>query len=136
MNTYSAHAAICAKFYELTLDSKSVCKFILKNSHSTVGDSGLFVGGMFEVANELVESGITLTVVDYTDEMVDVGRSKLPGTVVEKADLRTLPYTGEFDTVFVIGRVFTHMINDTDFSEALRACRRALRTGGRLFFEA
>ncbi len=127
MSTYSAHAAICAKFYDLTLNTESVSKFVFDNSKSHPGDAGLFVGGMFEVARGLINRGIDLTVVDYTDEMVEVGKSKLPGMRIEKADLRYLPYEGKFDVVFVVGRVFTHMISNEDLSQALSVCRRSLR---------
>jgi SAM-dependent methyltransferase len=135
MSTYSTHAAICAKFYDLTLSGESVSKFVFEKSESKPGDAGLFVGGMFEVAKGLCNKGVDLTVVDYTDEMVAVGKAKLPGVRVEKADLRHLSYEGQFDIVFVVGRVFTHMISQEDLFRGLSACRRSLRPGGRLFFD-
>jgi SAM-dependent methyltransferase len=135
MSTYSTHAAICAKFYDLTLKADEVSDFIFRHSQSRPGVSGLFVGGMFEIAKGLITSGINLTVVDYTDEMVEIGRSKLPGVKVEKADLRFLPFQDEFDFVFVVGRVFTHMISNDDLSNAFSSCRKVLRRGGYLFFD-
>lgn len=87
------------------------------------------------MARGLSVRGLHMTVVDYTDDMVEVGRGKLPGIRVEKADLRSLPYSAEFDSVFLIGRVFTHMTSDDDLAMALTACRRALKKDGRLFFD-
>ncbi len=134
-STYSIHAAICAKFYELTLDPESVGRFIQLHSRIEAHERVLFVGGMFRLAQFLVDSGYSLTVVDYSDEMVDVGRVLLPNTRVETADLRALPYQNEFDLILVVGRVFTHMITDEDLRSALDSCRGALRPGGRIFFD-
>jgi SAM-dependent methyltransferase len=65
--------------------------------------------------------------------MVATGRKQLPGACVLKADLRSLPFDNEFDIVFVIGRVFTHMTTDEDLLQALTSCRRALVDSGKLF---
>lgn len=133
--TYSRHAAICAKFYELVVDHRAIEGFILERSGVKAGDRVLFVGGMFEIANCFLQHGVDLTVVDYSAEMVSIGRKRFPNTRVEKADLRSLPYKNEFDFVFVVGRVFTHMISDDDLRLALFSCHKALRKSGMLFFD-
>lgn len=53
MSTYTENAAICAKFYDLSLDSMSVACFI-RRVHSYFDQSGavLFVGGMFAVIQQ------------------------------------------------------------------------------------
>jgi len=132
-DTYSVHAHICAKFYELNLDAQAVARFVFERSGSVPGQMALFVGGMFEVAAALSSLGLDLTVVDYTDEMVEVGKLRLPQCNVTKADLRALPFHEAFDTVFVVGRVFTHMVTNEDLTAALASCRRALKPQGRLF---
>jgi SAM-dependent methyltransferase len=131
-NTYSAHAAICAKFYELTVDTRYVAEFVFAKARAALGERALFVGGMFEIAGELASRGISLSVVDYTDEMVAVGRNRLPNCSIQKSDLRSLPFHDEFDTIFVVGRVFTHMTSDSDLLAALESCRRSLRPNGKL----
>ncbi len=135
MSTYSTHAAICARFYDLIINAQKVGNFVYDHSLSKPGDKCLFVGGFFDVAKELFRKSLDLIVVDYTDDMVAVGRSKLPGVPVEKADLRSLPYCEQFDCIFVIGRVLTHMISETDLAAALAGCRRSLKEGGRFFFD-
>lgn len=134
-STYSKHAAVCAKFYEMAIDRYSVDQFVLERSGVKAGDRALFVGAMLEIADGLLRHGVDVTVVDYSDAMVALGRKRLPGTRVEKADLRSLPYKNEFDVVFVVGRVFTHMISDEDLRSALGSCRAALRVPGKLFFD-
>lgn len=134
-NTYARHAAICAKFYELAVDRHAVEDFILQRSGVKPGHRALFVGGMFEIASCLFRHGVDLTVVDYSAEMVSVGRKHLPDVKVEVADLRSLPFENEFDFVFVVGRVFTHMISDEDLRLAVRSCHKALRRSGKLFFD-
>lgn len=133
--TYRTHSDICALFYQLTLDPEAVTQFILNNVRISEGTKALFVGGMFEIAKTLNIHGADVTVIDYTPEMVAIGKKALPKLRVEQADLRVLPYQNEFDTIFVIGRVFTHMISDLDLDQALSSCRSALRAGGYLFFD-
>jgi len=135
MSTYSTHAEICARFYDLIVDGEKVGAFVLEKSRAKAGERALFVGGFFEVARYLKEKGLDLEIVDYSDDMVKVGRTKVPGVVVSKADLRALPSEEKFDCVFVIGRVLTHMISEEDLASALTSCRRALKRGGRLFFD-
>lgn len=131
--TYSKYADICAKFYELTLDSEHVADFVFKNCSAKAGQQCLFVGGMFGVAERLLAMGLDLTVIDYTEEMVFIGKSRMPNAVVQKADLRDLPFNQAFDLVIVVGRVFTHMITNDDLIRGLAACYRALRSNGKLF---
>jgi len=132
-DTYSTYADICAKFYALTMDARAVAEFVMARSQSGVGERALFVGGMFDVAAGLSSLGLQLTVVDYTEEMVRVGRRRLPQCEVVRADLRELPFRGQFDTVFVVGRVFTHMTTDHDLVAALASCHQALKPSGKLF---
>jgi ubiquinone/menaquinone biosynthesis C-methylase UbiE len=131
--TYTKHAEICAKFYELTLNSRSVAEFVFGKIGAKSEQRGLFVGGMFSVAQALIAKGIDLTIVDYSDEMIAVGKALLPDTKIYKADLRALPFDREFDIVLVIGRVFTHMISNADLALGLTGCWNSLRVGGRLF---
>ena len=70
-STYSAHAAICAKFYELTMDSSYVADVVFAKARAAIGEQALFVGGMFEIASELASRGMALTVVDYTIDVRD-----------------------------------------------------------------
>ena len=133
--TYERHAKICHKFYQLTVDATNVAKFILARSLAQPPARALFVGGMFDIAAALSRDGFTLSLVDYSREMVALGRAAHPDLQVEQADLRALPYQAEFDYLFVVGRVFTHMISDQDLLSALHSCRRALRPAGCLFFD-
>jgi len=132
-STYTNHANVCAKFYSLTLDPEETADFILKNSRAVKGQSALFVGGMFDIASALISRGLHITLVDYTDEMVEIAKSKFGETSVFKSDLRELPFDNQFDIVFVIGRVFTHMISNEDLDKAIFSCKRSLKSGGQIF---
>lgn len=88
-DTYSKYADVCTKFYSLTLDSKNVAQFIFNKSRAIAGQNVLFVGGMFEVASELIKLGLNLTFVDYTNEMIKIAKSKFPDNQVLKSDKRT-----------------------------------------------
>jgi SAM-dependent methyltransferase len=134
-STYSKQAKICTKFYELTLDTNLVGEFVFSKSRVEAGQKALFVGGMFEIARFLANQGLDLRIIDYTEEMVEIGKEALPHLEISKADLRQLPFTNMFDYIFVVGRVFTHMISDEDLISALNSCHRSLKEGGRLFFD-
>lgn len=134
-DTYTRLADICALFYDLYNDSNAITDFVSDKLMPYPIRKICFVGGFFSVAGKLAEAGLDITVVDYTDEMVEEARKRLPGTQVVKADLRALPFNGEFDAVVVIGRVFTHMLTDEDFQRAIESCVRALRPGGLLLFD-
>lgn len=133
--TYADFSDVCTKFYDLVINPANVARFVYKSVEKFNPKLALFVGGFFLVAKELQNLGISLTVTDYTDEMVAEGKLRLPGVRVEKADLRDLPFDGEFDTVFVIGRVFTHMLTEEDSSRALRSLHRSLKPGGVTFID-
>lgn len=134
-STYSKHAEVCARFYDLAVDMEAAAAFVWREAGLKAGDRALFVGSMFGIAAGLLQRGARLTVVDYADEMVELGRRRLPHASVEKADLRALPYRNEFDAVVVVGRVFTHMISDRDLRAALASCRYALKDSGTLFLD-
>ena len=132
-DAYTRNAAICVKFYALTTNTELASNLIWSSCAAKPGLKTLFVGGMFEIAASLISKGLELTVVDYSDEMVAIGRSRLPAAEVLKADLRALPFNEKFDLVVVAGRVFTHMITDSDLLSALCSCKGALRPGGVMF---
>lgn len=131
--TYTKYAAICSKFYELTLDCERVAEFVCNAVEAKPRERALFVGGMFGVAAAVTERGLELVVADYSEEMVAVGKRRLPKARVVRGDLESLDVGGDFDLVLVVGRVFTHMLTDEQVASALRGCHAALRPGGRLF---
>ena len=134
-STYFKHAAICAKFYELAFDSKAVANFLLQKLSIKPNDKVLFVGGMFAVANELSKHNIDLTVVDYSQDMVNFAKAKYLDMKVSTADLMTLPFNNTSDKVIVPGRVFTHLLTDGDIHSGLTSCLNSLKPGGVCFFD-
>lgn len=129
-NTYSEFSEFCVRFYDLVVEANVVADFVLSKLGDCRGKSVLFVGGFFQVAKQLHARGLELTVVDYTDEMVSLGRQQLEGIRVEKADLAALEYLEEFDVVIVIGRVFTHLLSAEAAHSALAGVYRALKPKG------
>ena len=134
-STYQKHAKICAKFYDLILDSKKVADFVFNITEAKAGQKALFVGGMYDVAKYLSEKGLDITCVDYSEDMIEVGKEKLPNIKMQVADLRSLPFKDEFDLVLVVGRVFTHLIADEDLIKGLNSCYNSLKTSGRAFID-
>lgn len=129
-NTYGDFSVFCVRFYDLVVKAEVVADFVLAKIGDFCGKNALFVGSFFQVAKQLHASGLELTVVDYSDEMVLLARQRLEGIRVEKADLAALDYQEQFDLVIVIGRVFTHLLNDKAAQSALAGVHRALRPGG------
>ncbi|HMO18388.1 MAG TPA: class I SAM-dependent methyltransferase [Oligoflexia bacterium] len=132
-STYTDNAKICAKFYSLTLNSEETADFVFKKSRAVAGQNVLFVGGMFDIARDLKRRGLNITIVDYSDEMINVAKSVLPDIPSIRSDLRELPFRNQFDIVFVVGRVFTHMITEDDLQKAISGCKNSLKENGYLF---
>lgn len=128
--TYSDFSHVCTRFYDLVVDPEEVAQFVYSKVRDYNPRKCLFVGGFFLVAKELQKLGLDLVIADYTEEMIREARKRLPNTRAEIADLRELPFEGEFDAVFVIGRVFTHMLTPQDSSRALQSIHTSLRPGG------
>ncbi len=134
-NLYSSLADVCTKFYDSSIDAKRVADFVDSRINKFGLKDILFIGGFFLVAKELIGKGYNVTVADYTDEMVEEGKKRLPKTKIVKADIRKLPFGQEFDAVLVIGRVFTHMLSNEDVGDALSSIRKSLKPKGILFFD-
>ena len=132
---YSYLAKTCAKFYDLIINAEKVADFIDSKISRFKPKKILFIGGFFSVANELSKKGYHIDVADYTDEMVEEGKKRLPGIRVIKADIRSLSFENEFDAVLVIGRVFTHMYSDEDIRKALMSIKKSLKPKGILLFD-
>ena len=128
--TYGTHSDICTRFYDLVYDPDLVARFILDKLDPLSAKSGLFIGGMFLIAKQLISCGIDLTISDYSDEMIVQGNQRLPESNFVLADLKALPFKNQFDSILVVGRVFTHMLTDLDASNALRGIYESLRSGG------
>jgi SAM-dependent methyltransferase len=133
--TYTRHAHICARFYELAIDMPAAAAFIWERTGLQAGQQLLFVGSLFGIAADFARRGAAVLVADYAAPMVALARERLPSVPVQRADLRALPYHRRFDAVVVAGRVFTHMVEDADLRAALQSCHAALRPGGTLFLD-
>ena len=129
-NTYSKFSDVCTKFYDLVLEPQGVADFVYAKIETYQPKNCLFVGGFFLVARELEKLGLNIVLTDYSQDMIEEARKRLPNTRAEVADLRELPFCSEFDAVLVIGRVFTHMLSPEDASKALKSVHRALKPGG------
>ena len=76
-------------------------------------------------------SGADVVGVDNSPEMVDRAARNYPGLRFEVADVRELPYRGEFDAVF--SNAVLHWVLPPE--PAVESVRRALRPGGRFVAE-
>src|SRR5277367_50349 len=132
--TYGTNSGICTRFYDLVYDADQVAQFVLDKVSSLPVKKGLFIGGMFLIARQMISRGVELTISDYSDEMIAQGKRRLPDAEFVRADLKSLPFENQFDSIFVVGRVFTHMLTDSDAQNAMRGIHRSLKSGGFIFF--
>ncbi|HLN80144.1 MAG TPA: methyltransferase domain-containing protein [Thermoanaerobaculia bacterium] len=88
------------------------------------------------LAIELAARGCRLVAVDISPQFLEAGReaARERGFTVEwrQADMRDLPWRGEFDAVYCAGSSFGFLGDEGD-REFLSAVARALKPGGRLF---
>jgi SAM-dependent methyltransferase len=128
--TYSNFSEICTKFYDLVVDPIEVANFVCSKISDHNHQKCLFVGSFFLVADELQKLGIEIVLADYSKDMICEAKRRFPNTRAEVADLRNLPFRGDFDAIIVIGRVFTHMLTCKDSAQALISMHKALKPGG------
>lgn len=88
------------------------------------------------LAIELAARGCRLAAVDISPEFLDTGRkaARNRGLAIEwrRADMRDLPWQGEFDAVFCAGSSFG-FLGDNGDRKFLSAVARILKPGGRFF---
>jgi SAM-dependent methyltransferase len=91
--------------------------------------------GTGRISLPVLRSGLELTCVDYSAGLLQVLRDKLAReglrALVVQADARDLPFTDDFDYLFVGFHALAELTRADDLLAALRCVRRALRGDGR-----
>ena len=140
---------IAKQFYAELGPHRMVARFSEEHTRSCVDLVLLFafeshrildVGcGVGRIANPLSKSGMDVTGVDFSAEMIAIAKSnatKIGCTVrYEIGSMLNLPFeTASFDRVFCF-RTFTHLLTRDDQVQALREMHRVLDIGGRALIE-
>jgi len=89
--------------------------------------------GTGRIAKRLVGRGFDVVGVDSTDRFLDEARAA--GLVVERADMRELPFEDAFDVALCMWGSFGYFDDEGNLAQARAACR-ALRPGGRYLIDA
>lgn len=88
---------------------------------------------------ELASRGFRVTGLDLSPFLLDRARADAVQARAEvrwvAADMRDIPFVGEFDAVISIYTSFGYLENEAEDARVLSAVRRALRPGGRLLVE-
>ena len=91
--------------------------------------------GWGRIAVPLAERGYRVTGLDLSQAFLARGREDAKATGVDvdfqRADMREIPFTDEFDAVVIMGSAFGVLESDEEDQKALVAAARALRPGGR-----
>ena len=87
--------------------------------------------GTGQLTNEIAQSGARVLGVDSSETMIGQARSNYPALEFSRADVRELPFRGEFDAVF--SNAVLHWVKEAD--EAAAGVARALKRGGRFVAE-
>jgi SAM-dependent methyltransferase len=88
--------------------------------------------GTGRIAKRLVERGLDVVGVDITDRFLDEARAA--GLVVERADMRELPFEDTFDVAICMWGSFGYFDDDGNLAQARAACK-ALKPGGRYLID-
>lgn len=107
------------------------------NSGSTLLDLGCGTGNH---ALSLARRGYRVTGVDISPRMLDIARRKAEregatDLVFAEADIRELHLAQTFDAAIMMFAVLSYQVENADVMNTLRAARRHLETGARLFFD-
>ena len=88
---------------------------------------------------ELARAGFRVTGADLSETLLARARKRAQATGVEvewvRADMREIPWTGEFDAVLSLFSSLGYFLSDQEDLRVLRAAHRALRPGGWLLLE-
>lgn len=92
--------------------------------------------GLGQETVELARRGHRVLGVDVTEDGLREARQSMRGTSLfchfVKADMRNIPYCGEFDAVLIRHPSFGHFPKERDDLRSLEGVRKALKPGGRL----
>lgn len=88
--------------------------------------------GTGRVAKRLATRDVDVVGVDITDRFLEEARAA--GLTVRKADMRELPFDGEFDVAVCMWGSFGYFDDDGNLRQARSACR-SLRPGGRYLID-
>jgi SAM-dependent methyltransferase len=95
--------------------------------------------GVGDLALGLAGHGFAVTGVDLAPAMIDIARQRAAAQNVdatfEVADMRRLPYRGQFDLALCFGDSLNYLLKPVDVKQALAAMRRALAPGGWAVFD-
>ena len=86
----------------------------------------------------LMRRGYEVTACDISPGMVELARSKLAADVATRvvvADMRALPWRGEFDLVTCLDDAVNYLLTEGDLHAALRSMSASLRPGGVAVFD-
>ncbi|HEV7474605.1 MAG TPA: class I SAM-dependent methyltransferase [Pyrinomonadaceae bacterium] len=120
--------------------TRAEAEFIQKQLRLAPGDKVLDAPcGNGRLAIQLARSGVKLTGVDIAAEFIAeaIGKATEIGTAVEwqQRDMRSLPWTNEFDGAFCFGNSFGYLEDDEN-AEFLQAVSRSLKPGARFVLDA
>lgn len=90
-------------------------------------DVGCGTGGHLDHLSRL---GFAGTGVDLNQRMLDFARSARPHLQFQAADMRALPFDGEYDAAICLCTTFSYNTTNEDVVTALNCFHRALRHGG------
>ena len=93
-------------------------------------DVGCGTGKSFE---PLLARGYRVTACDLSPAMVERARERTPD--VHVADMRALPWSGEFDLITCMDDGLNYLLTESDLDAALAGMARALRPGGIAVFD-
>ena len=95
--------------------------------------------GWGRIAVPLAERGYRVTGLDLSDAFLARAREAAQGAGVDidfqRADMREIPFAGEFDAVIMMLSAFGVLESDDEDEKVLAAVARALRPGGRFLLD-
>jgi SAM-dependent methyltransferase len=95
--------------------------------------------GEGSLAVEMAKSGIAVTGIDQSAQMIDLAKDRAKSAKVKVdfkvEDMRSLPFEAEFDLVTCFFDSLNYMLTVADLQDAFAGAYRALRPGGFFLFD-
>jgi SAM-dependent methyltransferase len=123
-----------AHLYDSYVNTDFDLSFFLKEAREANGKVLELACGTGRLSIPLLQAGIDLTCVDYSEEMLEVFRKKLEknhlSCRIADQDMADLSLTGQFDLIFIPFHSFSEILDESKHARALTRIREHLTDTG------
>jgi len=133
---YFEHAELYDEMYKVIFDYDEQFRIVDKQMKKRNLNKVLEVScGTGRLVKILYQNGYDAMGLDFSEEMLEIARKRVPEVDFILADMRDFDIDQEFDTIVSLGHGFGHLVKDDDITNALECFYDHLEDGGLLIVD-